>query len=384
MPARPAVAAVAAVIVGSLLLPTAGWAVEPPPPDPEAALRRVLRSGCRDGLAEVQAQLANPAAPWAATVARLCGEILREPPPPLAAAPAGAPSPGVHEEQRNGRGLLVVGFTLYGIWLGIATDVLFEIGDLRGAIVAPMLGMAAGLSISLLASSDHPVTNSQSWTIITGLEYGSLNGALWAGGLDLSAKGVVGTALATGLAGGTAGILIARAKQPREGDIEVVRSGLLWGTVSGFLAMGAFAPDAGTEIIWRTAGAAMDVGFVAGLALAGSFDVSRNRMLIIDAATLGGGLTGMGLALLIGGTSGNARALFGAGLAGMYAGMVTTALLTRGMDHKSDLADATVPALYARDAGGRWRWSTPGAMPLLDLSGGRIVGATVTALGGTF
>ena len=269
-------------------------------------------------------------------------------------------------------------------WLGIATDVLFEIGDLRGAIVAPMLGMAAGLSISLLASSDHPVTNSQSWTIITGLEYGSLNGALWAGGLDLSAKGVVGTALATGLAGGTAGILVARAKQPREGDIEVVRSGLLWGTVSGFLAMGAFAPDAGTEIIWRTAGAAMDVGFVAGLALAGSFDVSRNRMLIIDAATLGGGLTGMGIALLIGGTSGNSRALFGAGLAGMYAGMVTTAVLTRGMDHKSDLAEATVPALYARDRRGHWRWSTPGAMPLLDASGGRVVGATVTAVGGTF
>src|SRR6476620_2843172 len=56
-------------------------AAPPPPPDPaEEALRRVLRSGCRDGLPEVQAEAGRPGATWAPTVARLCGEILRQAP----------------------------------------------------------------------------------------------------------------------------------------------------------------------------------------------------------------------------------------------------------------------------------------------------------------
>src|SRR3954468_22743704 len=125
----------------------------------DVALRRVLRSGCREGLAEVQALAGRADAPWAATVARLCMEILSAPAPaPLV---PGAVVPAAAEPAHDGRGLLVVGFTLYGIWLGIATDVLFTIDGARSAIVPPLLGMAAGLGISLVASGDHPVTNSE-------------------------------------------------------------------------------------------------------------------------------------------------------------------------------------------------------------------------------
>src|SRR5678815_5802422 len=80
-------------------------------------------------------------------------------------------------------------------------------------------------------------------TIITGLDYGTINGALWAGGLDMSDKGVVGTAVATGIAATSVGVLLANAKSPSAGDIELVRSSLLWSTVGGFLATFAIAPD---------------------------------------------------------------------------------------------------------------------------------------------
>src|SRR4051812_48342899 len=60
-------------------------AAPPSPASPaDAALERVLRSGCRDGLAQVRALRGDPSAPWADTVERLCGNVLRTP------APAGA------------------------------------------------------------------------------------------------------------------------------------------------------------------------------------------------------------------------------------------------------------------------------------------------------
>src|SRR5262245_35334165 len=123
--------ACASLVACALLLSPAARAADPA--EAEAALRRVLRSGCHDGLAEVSALVGSPAAPWAPTIVRLCGEVLQAPPPAgvVATAP-GAAGPVVYD----GRGALVVGFTLWGIWLGIATDVLFEIDDARGAIVA--------------------------------------------------------------------------------------------------------------------------------------------------------------------------------------------------------------------------------------------------------
>ena len=100
----------------------------------------------------------------------------------------------------------------------------------------------AGLGLSLAATSNTQLTVGEAWTIITGLDYGTINGALWAGGLDLSDKGVVGAAVATSVAATSIGVLVASEKSPSAGDIEVVRSGLLWGTVGGALATFAIAP----------------------------------------------------------------------------------------------------------------------------------------------
>jgi hypothetical protein len=356
-------------------------AAPPAPPDPnDEILRRVLSSGCHAGVPDVRALAASGVAPWAEPVARLCGEILR--------ARAGVPvEPSVaNRNEHNGRGTIVSATTLYGIWVGIATDVMFTIDGPRAAIVPPLLGMAAGLGLSLAVTSAHPIDNAQSWSIITGLEYGSLNGAFWAGGLDLSQKTVVSTALATGLAAGAIGLVVGNKVDPEQGDVEVVRSGLLWGTVGGMLGMATLSSSGSSlTTFYRGTGVAMDLGFLAGLGAAASSNVSRNRALIIDAGTLGGLVAGGGITWLATATPNqtSGRAIAAGALGGMTIGMLTTIYLSRHMDDDDDRGP-TVGALLGRDARGRWRLGTPDPAPVLDGLGRRVIGATFTAVGGTF
>jgi hypothetical protein len=353
-----------------------------PPALGEQALRRVLASGCRDGLPEVQSLAANGGTAWAETVARLCGELLATPPADGVVPKLKPPRlPG----ERNGRAAIVIGTSAYGIWLGVAVDVLFENDSVRGAIIPPLVGMGAGLALSLAATANHPIDGGQAWAIITGMEYGSINGALWAGSLSLDSQEVVGTALATGLGSTAIGLLVAQKLHPRQGDVEVVRSGLLWGTVTGLLAMAAFSPDSSDETFFRASAVSMNLGFLGGLALAATFDVSRNRDLIIDAGALGGGFVGFGITwLATAGPDMSGRPLAAGALAGIYAGMLTAVLLTRDMDRDDDDDAPSVAAVYGRDARGRWGWGTPGIAPVLDGTGRRVLGATATVLGGTF
>jgi hypothetical protein len=351
---------------------------QPPPAAPGAAdlaLKRVLRSNCNDGLNDVRRHAADPSAPWAPTVVRLCDDILLE------KMQARSVTGG-----NEGRGRLVLWSSLYGIWLGIATDVLFDINGERMVILAPLIGMGAGLGLSLAATSNYQVTVGEAWTIITGLDYGSFNGALWAGSLDFGVKGVVGASVATSVAAASIGVLVANAKSPSAGDIEVVRSSLLWGTVGGFLLTFAVAPDVSSQSGLKAVAAAMDAGLLVGVGLANSFDLSRNRVLIIDAGAIAGGLAAAGIAWLIGGADNNERGLAAAALGGMLSGIAVTAYATRNLDAQdaASAAAPSVPAVLARDAAGRWSLGTPGPVPVFDGPGSRLIGATFNAVGGQF
>jgi hypothetical protein len=378
-PAAPTPAPPAATTPAPPATAAAEAAAPPAAPvaDPhEDVLRRLLRSGCRDGIAEARALAASGAASWAETVTRLCVEILRAHPGPAARVI-------LPHHERDGRGTLVIASTIYGIWAGVAVDVLASINSARTAIIPPLLGMGAGLALSLGLTSDRPVSAGQAWSIVTGFEYGSFNGALWAGSFDLSSQQVVGTALGTGLAAGAAGIVVANLVVPTQGDVEVVRSGLLWGTAAGMLGVLAVDSNVSSTTFLKVSAVSMDLGFIAGLAVASSFPISRNRDLIIDAGTLGGGVAGLGIAVLVMGTNGSGRAVAAGGLAGMLTGMLATIFLTRDMDKpEDDDQSAPVAALVGRDARGRWRWGTPGAAPVFDGLGRRVVGATLTAFGG--
>ena len=358
--------------------------VAPPPAAPSAAdvaLTRVLRSGCHEGLEAVREHSSDPDATWAPTVTRLCNDILV----------AKGMTPGRQVSGGNeGRGRMVLWSTAYGIWLGIATDILFEIDGERAVVVAPLLGLGAGLGLSLAATSNYQLTVGEAYTIITGLDYGSFNGALWAGGFDLNSKGVVGATVATSIAATSIGVLVANTKSPTAGDIEVVRSGLLWGTIGGFLTVATIGPSLTDNIsaqsLLKLTALSMDLGFVAGIGFASYFDLSRNRVLIIDTGALAGGLAGGGIAWLIGGSGSEGRGIAGAALAGMLLGIGVAAYATRDLDTQNVgiAAAPTVPALLSRDGAGRWGGGTPGPVPVFDGTGTRLVGATLSAVGGVF
>ena len=117
------------------------------PSPADLALKRVLRSSCRDGLDDVRAAASDPNAAWAATVARLCDDIIQEKTQKRSVT-------GGNE----GRGRLVLWSSLYGIWLGIATDIMFEIDGERAVIVPPLIGLSADIDLSLTATSTFQLT----------------------------------------------------------------------------------------------------------------------------------------------------------------------------------------------------------------------------------
>jgi hypothetical protein len=361
-----------------------------PSVDPDVALERVLRSGCRDGLAAIDRLADNPNAPWSATVSRLCRRILHMPaanvaPPRVQAAV----EPRRDKSVQEGRGRLVLWSSLYGLWLGIATDLMFDIDNERLIILPPLLGMGAGLGVSLALTSGVPISAGQAWTIITGLDYGSFNGALWAGSFDLASKGVIGTTVASSVAATSIAIAVADAKSPSAGAVEVVRSSLLWGTVGGALGLAALAPSSGVDehTALRSIAVTMDLSFALGLVLAHKVNVSRNRVLIIDAGAIGGTLTGLGLVWLASGDPNDSgRAIAAGGLLGLLAGIGVAAYFTSGMDDH-DAGGASIsgpPGLFAFDAKGRLQLGTPGPMPVFDGTGRRVIGATFSALSGSF
>jgi hypothetical protein len=210
--------------------------------------------------------------------------------------------------------------------------------------------------------------------------------------LDFGSKGVIGTAVASSVAATAIGLAVADAASPSAGDIELVRSGLLWGAVGGSLALLAFGDsNVSQTAALRGIALSMDAGFLVGLALAKNFEVSRNRVLIVDAGALGGGMTGLGIAWLAfyEPYGSNEEALAAGALLGMLSGITIAAIATRGLDPHSDRIPiagtrSTVPALLARDQDGRWRPGTPGPTPVFDGTGRRLVGATFNAIGGSF
>jgi len=374
--------------------------------EPDAALERVLRSGCRQGLPAVEGLVGQADALWADTVLRLCRKILRH--PALKLGPGARSTPPVNDAFPNqptqaiearrepaadqeGRGQLVLWSTAYGVWLGAATDLLFGIDGDRAVVLAPLAGLGIGLGLSLKLTSGVSISRGQAWTIMTGFDYGSINGALWAASFDSSYAATAGISVASSIAAATAGIAIADAKRPRAGTIELVRSSLLWGTLGGLLGLTALAADSDVseEGAYRTAALTMDLSFLLGLALAHNVTISRNRVLIIDAGAIGGGLTGLGLAWLAASTPGrDARFIAAGGLIGMLAGIGIAAYSTRDLDDEDDAragtAAAVPPGVLALHPDGRWRLGAPGPMPVLDGTGHRIVGATLNALSGAF
>lgn len=371
--------------------PTAtGWS-----PELDEPLRRALVSGCRTGLVELRALAASAgrSSAIAGEVVRLCEDIRsRAPAPELAAeTPAAPATAGATADRRSGdrsgRSRLVLASAIYGIWAGVAFDILADVEDERSVVLPPMLGLAAGLAGSIYATRSGDVTAGQAWAVITGLDYGTYSGLLWSAATDADEERLFGTALATGVAGGLIGVLAARFR-PAQGSVELVRSGGLWGTAAAAMLalMSSNVSDTGAFTLLA---AGMDLGLLGGGLLATRVNVSRDRMLLIDTGAVTGLLFGLGTTWLIAGIDDNRQAVGAGGLAGLLAGIAIAVVLTQDMDAddaQQARAPTPVPAFITRDAKGRWRAGGPSLVPVLGPPGSAspVLGATATLVGGAF
>lgn len=381
---------VAASGTAATLQPTTpGWS-----PELDEPLRRALISGCRAGILELRAlaKAGGPSSAIAAEVVRLCEDIRSRQPSALAAgaaaesAAAGAPG-DARGLDRSGRSRLVLASAVYGIWAGIAFDILADVEDGRMVVLPPMLGLAAGLGASIYATRSGEITAGQAWAVITGLDYGTYSGLLWSAAADSDEERVFGTALATGVAGGLIGVLAARFR-PAQGSVELVRSGGLWGTATtAMLAlMSSNISDTG---VFTMLAAGMDLGLLGGGLLATQVNVSRDRMLLIDTGAITGLLFGLGTTWLIAGIDDNRQAIGAGGLAGLLAGIAIAVVLTQDMDAddaKQARAPTPVPAFITRDTDGHWRSGGLSVVPLFGPPGSMspVLGATATLIGGAF
>jgi hypothetical protein len=363
----------------------------------DAAVTRALGPRCGEaGPLLRQAALTASAADRAFVerVLRLCASL---PTSSLATLEGSSLPPAAAEPNRSGRGRLVVGATTYGLWVGIAVDVLLEVEDARAAVLPPLLGVGAGLTASLLATQEGEITRGQAWTIITGLDYGTFSGLLLAGAVDITddPKNVVGSALVTGLIGGSVATVVATNFRPTTGDAEVLRSGGLWGTATAGLIAAAIQP-ADEQATFGLLLAGMDGGLLTGAIVAHENDISRDRMLIGDAGALAGAVAGFGLGILVLGTEdGEGRGIAITSLIGLHGGLGLSFWLTRNMPDEKQRTDEAEEAratpeheppaaLWVRNENGAWHSGRLALQPTFDTTRASVrpVGASLTLLGG--
>lgn len=231
----------------------------------------------------------------------------------------------------SGRGEFVYfmsGFTTYEV-LGIAG--LAHVDDGKAYLALTIGGLGTGLAVGILGTRSGTMSSGRAATIDSSWLWSSINAATIAGIAGTNFDDGFGATLATGaLAVGTSWALTGRGT-PSVGDVTVVNSGGLWGFAFASLGMLTFLDDvpSGKTTAWTMLIGA-DTGLLLGALAANRMEMSRGRMLIIDAGGLLGGLVGVAFPVFSDSTS---RRYYGAAtLGGIAAGLATAAYFSRHWD----------------------------------------------------
>lgn len=203
--------------------------------------------------------------------------------------------------------------TTYGLWLGVAVPAAFGADDSEAYGAGLLLGGPLGLFSGMRYARGRRLSAGQARAVSWGGTYGTWLGFGWTELLDLgvdelcdefgcfdtesrSEERFAGMVIG-GLAGIGTGALLARGPV-RSGVASAAQGGSIWGSVYG--AMVARVLDDTTD--GSTLGAALvsgKVGLLGGALLAAKYDVSRDRVRMINLGALVGGLGGLGIDLLV-------------------------------------------------------------------------------------
>ena len=216
--------------------------------------------------------------------------------------------------QGSGSVELRVWATTFGLWLGIAIPGALSADEPEPYGVGLLLGGPVGLLGGGAITRSLDLTEGQARAITLGGTWGTWQGLGWAEVLDLgsdedcfqpgfcydsgpSSEARFGAMIIGGLSGIAAGALLSR-KPISRGVATTVNFGALWGTWFGVAASILMDFDEGDQPL---AGALIggNAGLAATALLAPRWNITRNRARLISIAGVIGGLSGVGLDLLI-------------------------------------------------------------------------------------
>jgi hypothetical protein len=243
---------------------------------------------------------------------------------------------------RSGRGQLGWFSTIYGIAVADTAGAIAGVDDTRVFIGLTIAGGAGGLALALGTTRDGPISKGRAAAIQAATLLTSVNAAALSAIGDLDGKAGAGVTIAAGLVAYGATAAATRDRAPSEGDVSLASSGGFWGFAAGALALTFLDDPSGEEVGWILLGGT-DLGLVAGTSLARTHDVSRSRVLVVDAVGLLGALAGVAVPAF---ASSDDPAFYGAAtLAGITAGLGLGTYWTRDWegDERAGRADAPAP-----------------------------------------
>ena len=240
---------------------------------------------------------------------------------------------------QRGRGDLIVFSGLYGIWLGLAIPVTIEAEDAKSYAAGLLIAPPMAVLIASSATRNADITEGQATMISLGGKLGTWQGLGWSSMSDASGNRVVGTGVATGLAGIVSAVILTHATQFSEGHAAITSSSMYWGGWFGLVVAELADHDQVDHGVLRDMLLGSDALVLTSAIAARGADLSEGRMRLINLSGVLGTVAGFGFDLLTEVQSG--KVAISVAALGTVAGLSAGAAATRNYDHDRDARSAS-------------------------------------------
>ncbi|RKH41570.1 hypothetical protein [Corallococcus llansteffanensis] len=290
---------------------------------------------------------ACPQHPFAPELARLARARLN-PGGKLAQETLARP-PQVEGTSQGARASLTILQTMHGITQGILLCTIADCDDSRAYVAVSLLGGGVGAAASLLLTKSG-LTSGQAAAINSGTVWGFGYGLASIGSFDLEGDKATASVMVGALGFTGLGLLIAEFAQPTAGQVSLANSGGLWsGVVAGLLM--ATNNNGDTRVFLGIEQGVVAAGIVTFALISRDLDISRGRVLLIDAGGILGGLLGASTLFLLNAEEDADVFLVGTSV-GVLAGLGAATFFTRDYDARDDAPTVSVaPTAMGRHGG---------------------------------
>jgi hypothetical protein len=282
---------------------------------------------------------------------------------------------------RGGRVELQVWSTLYGLFMGVAIPGAFGAESPEPYGLGLLLGGPAGFLTGKAIARSRSLSEGQARAITLGGTWGTWQGAGWANVLDLghrtecfvdevagelcyetgdSSEETFTAMIVGGVAGIAVGTVLSR-KPISRGVATTANFGALWGTWFGFAVgyIGGLEHDA----LLASTLVGGDAGLVAGAFGASRWNPSRNRARLVSIYGVIGGLSGLGVDLLL--QPDDDKVSVGIPLAGSIIGLAIGSGVTRDYDADRGGRDGGSGGALLGFSDGAWSMDAPVPYPVM-------------------